>query len=183
MSEPLCEGSDVWCVIHKSKQPSEIRLGKLLCKVNHPAAAHEYYVGVKGKVERFTADRLFADITGIRKYVDEHKGWKSEPTVYSVDFDGTLVTDRFPDIGEINMRGVQFLMNVIFRGDKWILNTMREGKLLDEAVEFLKRQGFTPDAVNDNIDFMKATYKNNPRKIYADVYIDDHNAGGLQWPK
>lgn len=33
--------------------------------------------------------------------------------------------------------------------------------------------------VNDNLPEMCEFYHNNPRKIFANVYIDDHNAGGL----
>lgn len=31
-------------------------------------------------------------------------------------------------------------------------------------------------------DNPRARFGNNPRKIYADIYIDDHNAGGLRLP-
>lgn len=47
------------------------------------------------------------------------------------------------------------------------------------AVEFLCSAGLAPDAVNDNLPEMCDVYHNNPRKIFANVYIDDHNAGGL----
>ena len=47
------------------------------------------------------------------------------------------------------------------------------------AVEFLCSAGLAPDAVNDNLPEMCEFYHNNPRKVYADVYIDDHNAGSL----
>ena len=36
--------------------------------------------------------------------------------------------------------------------------------------------GLEFDAVNDNLEEMKQIYGNNPRKIYADWYIDDKNA-------
>ena len=102
-------------------------------------------------------------------------------TIYSIDFDGTICENKFPEIGDINKEAYRFIQYLQYRGDKWILNTMREGKLLDEAVEFCHRYALYPDAVNDNLDEMKKAFNNNPRKIYADVYIDDHNAGGLRW--
>lgn len=61
------------------------------------------------------------------------------------------------------------------KGIKLILWTMREGKLLDEAVEWCRSHGLTFDAVNDNLAEVKARYGNNPRKVYADYYLDDHN--------
>jgi hypothetical protein len=39
----------------------------------------------------------------------------------------------------------------------------------------------SPDAVNDNIEELKREFGNNPRKVFANVYIDDHNAGGLRF--
>jgi len=56
---------------------------------------------------------------------------------------------------------------------------MREGVYLEEAVLFLKNIHLHPDAVNDNLPEMCSFYGNNPRKVFANVYIDDHNAGGL----
>ena len=59
---------------------------------------------------------------------------------------------------------------------------MREGKYLDDAVQWLKAHGLNPDAVNDNLPERVEMWGNNPRKIYADIYIDDHNAGGVYLP-
>ena len=99
--------------------------------------------------------------------------------IYAIDFDGTIVSNRFPKIGTLNMKAYCFIRKLQERGDKWILYTMREGIYLEEAVLFLKNIHLKPDAVNDNLPEMCDFYKNNPRKVFADVYIDDHNAGGL----
>jgi uncharacterized protein YpuA (DUF1002 family) len=53
---------------------------------------------------------------------------------------------------------------------------MREDEKLTEAVEFCKTLGIEFDAINDNLEHMKKFYRNNPRKIFANYYIDDHNA-------
>ena len=58
---------------------------------------------------------------------------------------------------------------------------MREDELLDEALEWCAEHGIEFDAVNDNTEEQKEMYGNNPRKIYADIYIDDHNLGGIDW--
>lgn len=47
--------------------------------------------------------------------------------------------------------------------------------MLDEAIEFCDRLGIVFDAINDNLPHMKEFYHNNPRKIFANYYIDDHN--------
>jgi hypothetical protein len=96
--------------------------------------------------------------------------------IYSVDFDGTLCDDRWPDIGSPNRRLIEHLKNLRTVGNELILNTMREDNLLDAAVEWCAGYGLYFDAVNDNLPRMKAKYNNNPRKIFADVYVDDRNA-------
>ena len=114
------------------------------------------------------------------KAVDDAKrknmGFK-RPDVIAVDFDGTLSGDAWPNVGKPNMKLINKLIELQKQGTKIILNTMREGKRLKEAVNFCKQHGLKFDAVNDNLPFLKMMYKNNPRKIYADIYIDDCNAG------
>lgn len=96
--------------------------------------------------------------------------------IYSVDFDGTLCENNFPNVGKPNTELIEFLIQEQLNGNKLILNTMREDFLLLIAVEWCKDHGLIFNAVNDNLDELKKQYNNNPRKIYADVYIDDHNA-------
>lgn len=45
--------------------------------------------------------------------------------------------------------------------------------LLEEAVEWCKAHGLTFDAVNANLPELIDLYKNDCRKINADIYIDD----------
>ena len=59
-----------------------------------------------------------------------------------------------------------------------ILWTVREGTLLDEAVEYCKNKGLEFYAVNKN--FPEETLEPGiSRKIVADIYIDDRNLGGI----
>lgn len=97
-------------------------------------------------------------------------------TIYAVDFDGTLCKNAWPDIGPPNAKLIEFLKVERKAGNKVILNTMRENEKLHDALEWCKRVGLVFDAVNDNLPEMKHFYGNNPRKVYADFYIDDHNA-------
>ena len=101
--------------------------------------------------------------------------------IYAIDFDGTIVENKFPAIGAINPEAEQFIRDLKANGDKWILYTMREGHLLQEAVDFLESIDLAPDAANDNLPELCEAFQNNPRKIFANVYIDDHNAGGLKF--
>lgn len=98
-----------------------------------------------------------------------------EKKIIAVDFDGTLHFGKnYPFIGEPNTELIEFIKNN--RHKYWfILWTMREGKQLAFAKEWIKEQGIKFDAINDNLQFMKEKWNNNPRKVYADYYIDDHN--------
>lgn len=98
------------------------------------------------------------------------------PLILSVDFDGTLCESQWPNIGKPNMHLFAYLINCRKCGIKVILNTMREGKLLDDAVEFCKKLGLSFDAVNNNLPEMVEMYGQNSRKIGADFYIDDRSA-------
>lgn len=95
--------------------------------------------------------------------------------IYAFDFDGTLCTNKFPEIGEPIAETIELAKKVKSRGDYIILNTMRQKGSLVEAVKWCKEQGIVFDAVNDNLPHMKEFFKNNPRKIFANYYIDDHN--------
>ena len=107
---------------------------------------------------------------------------QKRPKIYAVDFDGTLCENKWPDIGEPKTDVVEFVREIQRRGDKWILWTMRTSDKLLAAVRWLDKLGLDPDAVNDNLLELQFEYKTNPRKVYADIYIDDHNAGGLVLP-
>lgn len=95
--------------------------------------------------------------------------------IIAVDFDGTLCKECWPEIGRPNTVLIHWLFQQKRAGAELILWTMREGDDLQEAVDWCKDRGLVFDAVNDNLDRMKQKYRNNPRKIYADVYIDDRN--------
>lgn len=96
--------------------------------------------------------------------------------IIAVDFDGTLCENAWPDIGEPNTHLIEYLKREKADGVELILWTMREGSSLAEAIAWCARCGLTFDAVNDNTESQKRLYNNNPRKVYADCYIDDHNA-------
>ena len=101
----------------------------------------------------------------------------------AVDFDGTIVEHRYPDIGKELPFATQTLKMLIEDRHKLILWSVREGKLLDEAVEWCRKRGVEFYAINK--DFPEEDLDKNQsfsRKIKADVWIDDRNIGGLtEW--
>lgn len=102
--------------------------------------------------------------------------------IYAVDFDGTLCRNAWPEIGEPNFGLIRFLKQEKTNGAELILWTMREGETLNQAVEWCRQHGLEFDAVNDNLERMKAEYGNNPRKVFANFYIDDRNIAPF-WKK
>ena len=99
----------------------------------------------------------------------------------AVDFDGTIVEHRYPDIGREIMFSIETLIQLQKVGYQLILWTYRTGKELDEAVEFCRKRGLEFYAVNKN--YPEEVFDESiSRKILADYYIDDRNLGGLpEW--
>lgn len=93
--------------------------------------------------------------------------------IVAVDFDGTIVKDAFPNIGEINAGTVNYLYYLREQGAKLILWTCRSGELLEQAIEMCSKIGLHFEAINDNLPEIVAKYGNNSRKIFADIYLDD----------
>jgi len=97
-----------------------------------------------------------------------------------VDFDGTIVEDRFPEIGPETPFATDTLKMLVKEHHRLILWTVREGKYLEDAVNWCRERGVEFYAVNR--DYPEETTDNNQhfsRKIKADVWIDDRNLGGL----
>ena len=100
--------------------------------------------------------------------------------IIAVDFDGTIVEHEYPNIGKEKIFATETLRQLINDGHRLILWTVREGELLDEAVEWCRQRGVEFYAVNK--DFPEENISKNEqfsRKIKADVWIDDLNIGGL----
>lgn len=93
--------------------------------------------------------------------------------VIAVDFDGTLCKQAWPEIGEANEALILHLKKRKAEGARLILWTNREGDLLEEAVEWCRERGLEFDTVNANLPELIELYKNDCRKINADIYIDD----------
>ena len=87
-----------------------------------------------------------------------------------VDFDGTVVDHRYPDIGRPAPGALETLKAVAAKGAKLILFTMRSGAELDEAVRYLLKNGVVLYGVNRNPD--QDSWTSSP-KAYGHVYVDD----------
>ena len=97
----------------------------------------------------------------------------------AVDFDGTIVEHRYPEIGEELPFATETLKMLIRDHHRLILWSVREGKLLDDAVNWCKERGVEFYAINR--DYPEETIDNNQhfsRKLKVDLWIDDRNIGG-----
>ena len=98
----------------------------------------------------------------------------------AVDFDGTIVTHKYPEIGEEIPFAIETLKMLINDRHRLILWTVREGELLDEAVNWCRERGVEFYAVNKDYPEEKKEFNNHfSRKIKAEVWIDDRNVGGM----
>ena len=99
--------------------------------------------------------------------------------IIAVDFDGTIVEHKYPEIGRELPFAIETLKKLQQERHRLILWSVREGKLLQEAVDFCRERGLEFYAVNSN--YAEETLESNhySRKLKADLFIDDRNLGGL----
>ena len=93
--------------------------------------------------------------------------------VFGVDFDGTLCSDAYPNIGKPNLSLIKRLLAYQTNGTKLILWTCRANQFLNEAISWCSLYGLHFDAINENLPEIVAKYGSDSRKITADLYIDD----------
>lgn len=99
--------------------------------------------------------------------------------IIAVDFDGVLCDNAFPQIGAPHYEIISLMRRLLDVGHEVILWTSRADGELAAAIDWCKDYGLHFTAVNDNAPSNKkqysAKYPNGTRKVYADIYIDDHN--------
>lgn len=91
----------------------------------------------------------------------------------SIDFDGTIVEDTYPDVGQVRPYAIRYLQALEGEGHVIIINSNREGKYKEDAIEFLKQNNIPFHYFNENDQRLIDKYSNDSRKIGADLYIDD----------
>lgn len=96
----------------------------------------------------------------------------------AVDFDGTIVENKYPKIGKEQLFAFSTLKKLQNAGHRLILWTVRNGKHLEEAIAYCEKNGITFYAINSTYPEEQFTEKIS-RKIVADIFIDDRNIGGF----
>lgn len=99
--------------------------------------------------------------------------------IIAIDFDGTIVEHKYPEIGKEIPFATATLKMLLKDRHQLILWTVRKGRLLDEAVEWCRQRGIEFYAVNKNYPEENIAQGGGYCKIDADLFIDDRNIGGL----
>lgn len=99
--------------------------------------------------------------------------------IIAVDFDGTIVDDKYPEIGKAKIFAFETMRQLQSEGYRLILWTYRSGKYLDEAVEFCRKNGIEFYAINNSFEEENFDKTKQSRKINADIFVDDRNLGGF----
>lgn len=93
--------------------------------------------------------------------------------VIAIDFDGTCVTNEYPNVGK-DIGAVPVLKRIVEKGHRIILYTMRDNERLKDAEQWFKSNGIPLFGVNNNP--AQERWSSSP-KIYAHLYIDDAALG------
>jgi len=94
--------------------------------------------------------------------------------IICVDFDGTMVDHRYPEIGKEVPYAVEYLKDLIKQHHRIILWTMRSGDELKQAADWMRERGIELYGVNENPTQQKWTQS---PKAYGQMYIDDAAVG------
>lgn len=89
-----------------------------------------------------------------------------------IDFDGCLVSWNFPLVGK-DIGSAEVCRDLVKKGVKIILYTMRDKEFLDDAVKWCKDNKIELYGINDN----PSQDWSDSRKVHADIYIDDQALG------
>ena len=91
----------------------------------------------------------------------------------AIDFDGTCVTHEYPNVGK-DIGAIPVLKKLVDKGHQLILYTMRDGKELQDAVDWFKENNIELYGIQKNPTQHKWT---SSPKCYAELYIDDAALG------
>lgn len=99
--------------------------------------------------------------------------------IIAIDFDGTLVENKYPLIGKEKSHAVDVLHR-LGREHELILWTCRVGQQFVDAVEWCKTRNLPFTSYNKDTPSIAAQFgvPNTNYKVFADIYIDDRN---LMW--
>ena len=98
----------------------------------------------------------------------------SKKLVFAIDFDGTVVTNAYPNIGR-PIGAAPVLRQLVENGHRLILYTIRTGKPLQDAIDWYQDNGIALYGVNRNPG--QFSWAPDAKKIFFDLCLDDRNYG------
>ena len=99
--------------------------------------------------------------------------------IIAIDFDGTIVRNAYPATGQLQPDAARYINRLYDDGHYIIIWTCRAGERLLEAINCLLEAGVRFHRINDDEPCNLSKYGGAGRKLYADVYVDDRQVGGL----
>lgn len=99
--------------------------------------------------------------------------------IIAIDFDGTLHLGQYPEIGLPVPNAIKAMKQLKADGHYLIIWTCREGDRQTEMVNWLLEKGIPFDRINEHLPGSWEPYGYKARKVYAHMYVDDKQVGGL----
>ena len=96
-----------------------------------------------------------------------------------IDFDGTIVYDKYPDIGKEKPNAKTVINRLYDAGHKIVINTCRANLPAANAYGWLVDNGIKFHTFNENLPELIEKYGSDTRKMSGDIYIDDKNLYGI----
>lgn len=93
-----------------------------------------------------------------------------------IDFDGTIVDDAFPEIGRVKAHSLRVMKRLIDAGHTVVIWTCRDYGVIKPFVdEHFSNEYAQHIYINENPRGLRDKWKNDPRKVGVDLFIDDKN--------
>lgn len=103
--------------------------------------------------------------------------------IISIDFDGTIIKDNYPNITEL-LPNVKYVLQYWFnRSHNIIINTCRNLQHAENAKNYLIQEGIPFDYFNENSPKNIERFGSDTRKISCDIQIDDKNLNDVTLKK
>ena len=96
--------------------------------------------------------------------------------ILAIDFDGTIVADEFPHIGEMRAGAKEAINKLHDEGYYIIIWTCRTHARLQEAKQWLTDEGIRYHKINESCPASVEVYSGiDTRKVFANLYIEDRS--------
>jgi hypothetical protein len=101
------------------------------------------------------------------------------PKIISIDFDGTIVENAYPDIGTLKKGAKEVINRLCDEGFVILINTCRTAMYEAGVYRFMAENDIKYHFINCNLPSQIEYFGMDCRKLSADIYIDDKQLGGI----